>query len=112
VRLLNPNAASRKRGNVVERRRIDWLERPLRRENVVCPPAKEVTDPAASVPDTSQFPLTNSDSAAPAERNLEVLRGLSELDWAAAGTGLRTCSSSSHFRCAGRGWAQHLSPDV
>jgi hypothetical protein len=41
--------------------------------DVVCPPAKEVTDPAALVPDASQFPLTNPDSAAPAERNLEVL---------------------------------------
>jgi hypothetical protein len=37
-----------------------------------------MTDPA--VPDVSQFPLTNPDSAASAERNLEVLRGLSELE--------------------------------
>jgi hypothetical protein len=48
--------------------------------DVVCPPAKVVTDPAVSVPDASQLPLTNPDSAASAERNLEVLRGLSELE--------------------------------
>jgi hypothetical protein len=46
----------------------------------LCPPAKAVTDPALSVPDASQLPLTNPDSAASAERNLEVLRGLSELE--------------------------------
>jgi hypothetical protein len=44
------------------------------------PPAKGVTDPTALVSDASQFPLTNPDSAAPAERNLEVFRGLSELE--------------------------------
>jgi hypothetical protein len=48
--------------------------------DVVCPPANGVTDPAASVPDERHFPLTNPDSTAPAERNLEVFRGLSELE--------------------------------
>jgi hypothetical protein len=48
--------------------------------DVACPPAKGVTDPATSVSDANRPPLTKPDSAAPAERNLEVLRGLSELD--------------------------------
>jgi hypothetical protein len=48
--------------------------------DVVCPPAKGVTDPAVSVPDASRLPLTNPDSVASAERNLEVLRGLLELE--------------------------------
>jgi hypothetical protein len=48
--------------------------------DVVCPLAKGVADPAVSAPDASQLPLTNPDSAAPAGRNLDVLRGLSELD--------------------------------
>jgi hypothetical protein len=47
--------------------------------DVVCPPANGVTDPAVSIPDASQLPLTNPDSVASAGRNLEVLRGLSEL---------------------------------
>jgi hypothetical protein len=48
--------------------------------DVVCPLAKGVADPAVSAPDASQIPLTNPDSAAPATKNLEVFRGLSELD--------------------------------
>jgi hypothetical protein len=48
--------------------------------DVVCPLAKEVTDPSVSVPDASRLPLTNPDSAASAGRNLEVIRGLSELE--------------------------------
>jgi hypothetical protein len=48
--------------------------------NVVCPLVKGVADPAVSAPDASQIPLTNPDSAAPASKNLEVFRGLSELD--------------------------------
>jgi hypothetical protein len=46
--------------------------------DVVCPPVKGVTDPAASVPDASHPPLTIPDSATSVDRNLEVLRGLSE----------------------------------
>jgi uncharacterized protein YcgL (UPF0745 family) len=53
---------------------------PSRIPDVVCPPAKGVTDPAASVPDAIRLPLTNPDSAASADRNLELLRGLSELE--------------------------------
>jgi hypothetical protein len=34
--------------------------------DVVCPPAKGVTDPAVSVPDASQLPLTKPDYAASA----------------------------------------------
>jgi hypothetical protein len=45
--------------------------------DVVCPLDKGVADPAVSAPDASQLPLTSPDSAAPAGRNLEVLRGLS-----------------------------------
>jgi hypothetical protein len=48
--------------------------------DVVCPLVKGVADPAVSAPDVSQIPLTNPDSAAPASKNLEVFRGLSELD--------------------------------
>jgi hypothetical protein len=48
--------------------------------DVVCPLANGVAYPAVSVPDASQLPLTNPDSTASAGRNLEVLRGLSELD--------------------------------
>jgi hypothetical protein len=48
--------------------------------DVVCPLAKGVADPAVSAPDASQLPLTNPDSVATADRNLEVFRGLSELD--------------------------------
>jgi hypothetical protein len=48
--------------------------------NVVCPLAKGAADPAVSAPDVGQIPLTNPDSAAPASKNLEVFRGLSELE--------------------------------
>jgi hypothetical protein len=48
--------------------------------NVVCPLAKGAADPAVSAPDIIHIPLTSPDSAAPASKNLEVSRGLSELD--------------------------------
>jgi hypothetical protein len=48
--------------------------------NVVSPLAREVADPAVSAPDFGQTPLTNVESAAPAGKNLKVLRGLSELE--------------------------------
>jgi hypothetical protein len=47
---------------------------------VVCPLANGAADPTVSVPDISQIPLTNPDSAAQASKNLEVFRGLSELE--------------------------------
>jgi hypothetical protein len=49
--------------------------------DVVCPLVNGAADPAVSVPDANQFPLTNPDSAAPSYKNLEVFRGLSELDF-------------------------------
>jgi hypothetical protein len=45
-----------------------------------CPLAKGVADPAVSAPDVSLIPLTNPDSAAPASKNLELFRGLSEIE--------------------------------
>jgi hypothetical protein len=54
---------------------------PSKIPDVVCPLVKGAADPAVSVPDASQSPLTNPDSAAPASKNLEVFRGLSELDF-------------------------------
>jgi hypothetical protein len=48
--------------------------------DVVCPPVKGVTNPAASVPDASRPPLTILDSATSVDRNLEVCRGLLELE--------------------------------
>jgi hypothetical protein len=49
--------------------------------DVVCPLVKGAADPTVSVPDASPIPLTNPDSAATASKNLEVFRGLSELDF-------------------------------
>jgi hypothetical protein len=70
--------------------------------DVVCPPAKGVSDPAVLVPDASQLPLTNPDSAASADRNLEVLIGLSEFEYSYSSS-LGSCRKralylfSSHF---------------
>jgi hypothetical protein len=48
--------------------------------NVVCPLAKGAADPSVLAPDVSQTPLTNPDSAAPASKNMEIFRGLTELE--------------------------------
>jgi hypothetical protein len=75
--------------------------------DVVCPLVKGAADPTLSVPDASQFPLTNPDSAAPACKNLEVFRGLSELDFIKLLEQRHEQGSAPvlffHFRCTGKG---------
>jgi hypothetical protein len=66
--------------------------------NIVCPPVKGVTDPAASVTDASQPPLTIPDSATSVDRNLEVLRGLSEPDLLRLLEKLQATSSCGRYR--------------